>query len=57
VGELADALVSVLSNRDWADELGCHAQQRIWEVYDWDARVGEVERAYDIALGRSRGDV
>jgi glycosyltransferase involved in cell wall biosynthesis len=56
VDELADALLSVLSDRDWAHGLGRHAQQRIWEVYDWDARVGEVERAYRIALVQSRGD-
>jgi glycosyltransferase involved in cell wall biosynthesis len=56
VDDLADALLSVLSDRDWAHELGRHAQQRIWEVYDWDARVGEVERAYRIALVQSRGD-
>ena len=54
--DLADALLTVLSDRDWADELGRHAQQRIWEVYDWDKRVGEVERAYQIALVQSRGD-
>ena len=56
VDELADALLSVLSDRDLAHELGRYAQQRIWEVYYWDARVGEVERAYRIALIQSRGD-
>ena len=56
VDELADALLSVLSDRDWADELGRNAQKRIWEAYDWDARVGDVERAYRIALVQSRGD-
>jgi glycosyltransferase involved in cell wall biosynthesis len=54
VDDLADAIQSVLSDRDWADELGRNAQQRIWEAYDWDARVDEVERAYQIALVRSR---
>mgnify|MGYP001828959877 CR=1 FL=1 len=51
-GDLARGLLSVLSDREWAAELGGHARQRIWERFDWDARVGEVERAYSIALGR-----
>jgi glycosyltransferase involved in cell wall biosynthesis len=54
VDDLAQALLSVLSDRVWAAELGRNAQQRIWERYDWDARVGEVERAYRIALEQSR---
>ena len=51
-GDLARGLLSVLSDRNWAAELGSNARQRIWEKFDWDARVGEVERAYSIALGR-----
>jgi glycosyltransferase involved in cell wall biosynthesis len=51
-GDLARGLLSVLSDREWAAELGSNARQRIWEKFDWDARVGEVERAYSIALGR-----
>ncbi len=47
--ELAQALLAVLSDPDWAAELGENARQRIWEKFDWDARVGEVERAYEIA--------
>jgi glycosyltransferase involved in cell wall biosynthesis len=41
----------VLSDRGWAAELGSNARRRVWEEFDWDARVGEVERAYRIALG------
>jgi glycosyltransferase involved in cell wall biosynthesis len=50
--DLAQGLLAVLSDREWAAELGRNARQRIWEEFDWDARVGEVERAYRIALGR-----
>jgi len=50
-GDLARGLLSVLLDREWADELGSNARRRIWEEFDWDARVGEVERAYKIALG------
>jgi glycosyltransferase involved in cell wall biosynthesis len=50
-GDLARGLQSVLSDREWAAELGRNAQQRVWEIFDWDTRVGEVERAYRIALG------
>ncbi|MFN2184184.1 MAG: glycosyltransferase family 4 protein [Anaerolineae bacterium] len=50
--DLARGLLSVLADREWAAELGRHARQRVWELFDWDARVGEVERAYRIALGR-----
>lgn len=49
-GDLARALLAVLSDRAWAAELGRNAQRRIWEQFDWDARVGEVERAYQVAL-------
>ncbi len=52
VADLAQALLQVLSDRDWAAELGRRAKQSIWETYDWRDRVGEVERAYQIALGR-----
>ena len=50
-GDLARGLLSVLSDREWADELGQNARRRVWERFDWDARIGEVERAYRIALG------
>lgn len=53
--DLAQALFSALSNRDRAAELGWNARQRVWARFDWNARVGEVERAYEIALGRSVG--
>jgi glycosyltransferase involved in cell wall biosynthesis len=50
--DLAQALLAVLSDRAWASELGRNAQRRIWEQFDWCARVGEVERAYQVALAR-----
>ncbi|MFC2037129.1 glycosyltransferase family 4 protein [Chloroflexota bacterium] len=49
---LAQALLAVLADRDWAAELGRNARRRIWERFDWDSRVGEVERAYRIAVDR-----
>jgi glycosyltransferase involved in cell wall biosynthesis len=49
-GDLAQALLAVLSDRAWATELGRNAQRRIWEQFDWDARLGEIERAYRVAL-------
>jgi glycosyltransferase involved in cell wall biosynthesis len=52
VDDLAQALVAVLSDRKWAAELGRNARQRLWAKFDWDARIGEVERAYQIALDR-----
>ena len=55
VDSLAGALFAVLSDRSLAGDLGRNAQQRIWEEFDWDVRVGEVERAYQIALRRSKG--
>lgn len=48
--DLARGLIAVLSDRAWAEALGQNARQRIWERFDWDLRVGEVERAYEIAL-------
>jgi glycosyltransferase involved in cell wall biosynthesis len=50
--DLGRALLAVLSDREWAGGLGRNAQQRIWERFDWDARVGEVERAYQVALAQ-----
>lgn len=50
---LAQALLTVLRNPSWAAHLGHNAQQRIAKRFDWDARVGEVERAYDLARKRS----
>jgi glycosyltransferase involved in cell wall biosynthesis len=51
VEDLARALLKVLSDRAWAAELGRNARRRIWEKYDWDARVGILERAYQVTLG------
>jgi glycosyltransferase involved in cell wall biosynthesis len=50
--DLARALLAVLSNRQWAAELGCRARQRIWEKFDWDVQVATVERAYEVALAQ-----
>jgi glycosyltransferase involved in cell wall biosynthesis len=52
VGDFAAAMVRVLADRDLAAELGHNAHARIWAEFDWDARVGEIERAYAIARGR-----
>jgi phosphatidylinositol alpha-1,6-mannosyltransferase len=52
VADLARGLLAALSDRAWAAELGRRARERIWERFDWDARTGELERAYRIALGR-----
>jgi len=49
VDDLARGLLAALSDRGWAAELGRNARQRIWDRFDWEARVGEVERAYQIA--------
>ena len=51
--DLARSLLAVLSDRQWAMELGRNARKRIWDKFDWDARIGEVERAYRIALERT----
>jgi len=52
VAGLAQALLRVLSDRAWAASMGREAQRRIWKLFDWDARAGEVERAYRISLAR-----
>lgn len=51
--DLARAMLAVLSDRSWARRLGQNARRRIWEKFDWDVRIGEVERAYRIALERA----
>jgi glycosyltransferase involved in cell wall biosynthesis len=53
VGDLARALLRVLSDREWATELGRNARLRAWQRYDWDVQATEVERAYEIASGRT----
>jgi len=50
--DLAQALLTLLSNQALAAELGRAARQRLWERFDWQARITEVERAYQIALAR-----
>jgi glycosyltransferase involved in cell wall biosynthesis len=49
--DLAQVLLRVLAERDLAAEVGRRARKRIWSKYDWDARVGEIEAAYELALG------
>lgn len=53
-GDLAQALLAVLSNREYAAELGRNARQRIWSKFDWDARAGLVESVYQAAQERAR---
>lgn len=48
--DLARGLLAVLSDREWAADLGRNARQRLWERFDWNSRVGEVEHAYQMAL-------
>jgi glycosyltransferase involved in cell wall biosynthesis len=50
--DLARALLVVLSDRAWAGEMGRNARQRIWDKFDWDARAGEIEGAYQMAMTR-----
>jgi len=50
--DLAQALLTLLSNQALAAELGRAARQRLWERFDWEARITGVERAYQIALAR-----
>ncbi len=54
--DLAQALLTMLSDRTRAADLGRNARERIWAEFDWDTRIGEVERAYQIALGLWKGD-
>ncbi len=54
-GDLAQGLLAVLSDRIRAADLGRNARERIWAEFDWDTRIGEVERTYRIALGLWKG--
>jgi glycosyltransferase involved in cell wall biosynthesis len=54
---LAQALLAVLSHPEWAAKLGCNARARIWEKYDWDTRIGQVEEAYRMARDQRSMDV
>ena len=53
-GELAEALLTLLSDRELATELGRNARQRIWDKFDWDLRAGLVEGVYQAAQDRAR---
>jgi glycosyltransferase involved in cell wall biosynthesis len=48
--ELAGALLTLLSDRDLALDLGRNARERIWRKFDWDMRAAEIEKAYGIVL-------
>lgn len=50
--DLARGLRAVLSSRELANELGQNARQRIWERFDWQHQVGNVEKAYHLAIGQ-----
>ena len=50
IEDLARALLTVLTEPGWAVELGHNARQRVWAYFDWDGRVDEVVRSYQIAL-------
>jgi glycosyltransferase involved in cell wall biosynthesis len=49
---LAQALFSVLADRSYAEALGRAARRRIWDKFDWDARIDQVEQHYRLALRR-----
>jgi glycosyltransferase involved in cell wall biosynthesis len=49
VEDLARALLAVLREPEWAAELGHNARKRIWTCFDWDSRVDEIARSYQIA--------
>jgi glycosyltransferase involved in cell wall biosynthesis len=51
--DLARAMLSVLSDPEWAAELGRNARQRIWAKFGWDGRIAKLEQAYQIAFERS----
>lgn len=55
--DLARGLLAGLSDRGLAIALGRRARKRIWQEFDWDTRVSEIERAYQVAVehaGRAR---
>jgi glycosyltransferase involved in cell wall biosynthesis len=54
VEDLARGLLRVLSDPEWAADLGRQARLRLWQRYDWDVQIPEVERAYQIASDRAR---
>jgi glycosyltransferase involved in cell wall biosynthesis len=49
VGEFADGLEAVLTDRDLARRLGAEAQRRVESTFSWQQRVVDVERAYRAA--------
>jgi glycosyltransferase involved in cell wall biosynthesis len=53
-GDLAEALLAVLTDRRRTRELGLNARRRIWEVYDWDVRSDILEDVYRLAVEHPR---
>ncbi len=49
---LAEALLSVLADRRWAEAMGSAAKERIWHRFGWETRIGQVEEQYRYAVGR-----
>jgi glycosyltransferase involved in cell wall biosynthesis len=49
VGEFAEGLEAVLTDRDLARRLGAEAQRRVESAFSWQQRVADVERAYRVA--------
>jgi glycosyltransferase involved in cell wall biosynthesis len=47
--DLAHAMAAVLSDRELAGRLGKAARERIWDEFDWESRVAQVEAAYRAA--------
>jgi glycosyltransferase involved in cell wall biosynthesis len=46
----AKGMVTILRDKTLAAELGQRAYERVWAQYDWQKRVGTIERAYCIAI-------
>ena len=49
--EFAEGLIAVLTDRAFAAKLGEQARHRIQQEFNWNRRILDVERAYQIALG------
>ncbi|MCS7060793.1 MAG: glycosyltransferase family 4 protein [Anaerolineae bacterium] len=49
--KFAQALARLLRDESWAVELGRAAQKRLWDMFDWDKRIEELETLYQVVLG------
>jgi glycosyltransferase involved in cell wall biosynthesis len=54
VNAFATALNWLIENENEAVAMGKKAQQRLWEVFGWDVRVGELETIYSSAIQHKR---